>query len=113
LVTQQLSKLDKVENKQRNFEIEMTGIRNEITESVKKTEEIMVNIQETTDSMEFGMNVLDSRVNELEKWNRTIKNDIIDLKSRSTRDNCYFQISQKYKVRSNSNTKYFKTIFEK
>jgi uncharacterized protein YoxC len=58
--------LHRVENKLKNFEIEMTGIRKEITESVKKTEELMVNIQERTDSMEFGMSVMDSRVSELE-----------------------------------------------
>jgi hypothetical protein len=36
------STLDKVENKLKNVETEMTEIKNEITKSVKKTEEIMV-----------------------------------------------------------------------
>ena len=73
-----------------DFEKELSNLRVEIHQSRVKTEEMITVLNDRADSVEFQFGCLTDRLAPIEAENKTLKGDIIDMKSRSMRDNLIF-----------------------
>ena len=82
--------LERVEAKLADFEKELSNLRVEINQSRVKTEEMINVLNDRADSVEFQFGCLTDRLAAIEAENKSLKSDIIDMKSRSMRDNLIF-----------------------
>ena len=73
-----------------DFEKERSDLRVEISQSRVKTEEMITLLNDRADSVEFQFCCLTDRLAAIEAENKSLKGDIIDMKSRSMRDNLIF-----------------------
>ena len=89
-VSKKLQKLERVEEKMAYFEKELSNLRVEISQGRVKTEEMITVLNDRADSVEFQFGCLTDRLAAIEAENKSLKGDIIDLKSRSMRDNLMF-----------------------
>ena len=80
-VSKKLQKLERVEAKMADFEISQSRV---------KTEEMLTALNDRADSFEFQFGCLTDRLATIEAENKSLKGDIIDMKSRSMRDNLIF-----------------------
>ena len=89
-VSKKLQKLERVEAKMADFEKELSNLRMEISQSRVKTEEMLTALNDRADSVEFQFGCVTDRLATIEAENKSLKGDIIDMKSRSMRDNLIF-----------------------
>ena len=89
-VSKQLQKLERVEAKMADFEKELSNLRVEISQSRVKTEEMLTLLNDRADSVEFQFCCLTDRLAAIEAENKSLKGYIINMKSRSMRDNLIF-----------------------
>ena len=73
-----------------DFEKELSNLRVEISQSRVKTEEMITLLNDRADSVEFQFGCLTDRLAAIEAENKRLKGDIINMKSRSMRDNFIF-----------------------
>ncbi|XP_041350420.1 uncharacterized protein LOC121369403 isoform X1 [Gigantopelta aegis] len=90
VVAKKLEKLECVEAKMTEFEKELSKVRADINKSQLKTEEMLEKLNDRADSFEFQFSDLADRVTGVEAENKSLKSEIVDLKSRSMRDNLIF-----------------------
>jgi hypothetical protein len=92
---EKLKKLDTLEAELKNMKKELTSTNNEVTRINKKQTELA----EKTEGLEFEMGITQDAFEQVAQTNANLKAEIIDLKSRSMRDNLLFSMWKKKKTR--------------
>ena len=87
---QEITEIKEGRGKMADFEKELSNLQVEISQSRAKTEEMITVLNDRADSVEFQFGCLTDRLAAIEAENKSLKSDIIDLKSRSMTDNLIF-----------------------
>lgn len=91
---QKLEKLESVESKVMNISATFEKTIDEVKASLRKgfheTNKLISDLQDKSKGLEFGLGKMEESLKAMETENKRLKDDIVDLKSRSMRDNLLF-----------------------
>ena len=90
VVDEQVKKLDRVEKKMNTFDKKISDITSNLNRGFEETGRLIEELQSRSDGMEFGLDKLEEALSKVQLENKRLKDEMVDLKSRSMRDNLLF-----------------------
>ena len=89
-IEKKLNTLEEVEKKVSSFESELKKLWLVVEDRNRKLGEQVTRVEEKTESIDFALSAVDSKVSELEKQRNTLQEEVVYLQSQSMRNNLMF-----------------------